>query len=767
MKTTYAVKWMHCASCATTISKIVSKIPWVNACDVNIVSEKAAIETEWEITVETNALNEMLKPYWYTMTEDHMHDHGVWWEHDHAEADTEFATMKQTRYLVFPFVLLSVIYMVRDIGSVTWTILPVMPGWVSTFWHHLFPIMAAIVMARIGLPYLASVGRFLRTGVANMETLVGLGTGIAFLYSFALGAFENVLKPYLNVEAHFYDVTIIVLGLVWYGKYLETKAKRRTGAAIEALLHLQAKSALVERWWEVVEIPVEQVVVWDIIHIKPWSKVPVDGMIVEWLSALDESMITGEPLPADKQVGDRVIWGTMNTYGFIKMQATSTWEQWMLAHIIALVEQAQSSKAPIQHLVDKVASIFVPIVLIIAVVTFVVWRYTWNPIQGLVSAIGVLVIACPCALGLATPTAISAWVGVWATHGILIKDAASFQKLVASKVIVFDKTGTLTYGKPVLGSYQGKERTADLKRIALLEAWSEHPLAHALVQAAREEGYDVWSTVWSADTSSLKEFKNHPWKWVEWVVDGQRWYAGNKTFMQELWYAWNWNGWSIWADKSVTSIDMWYDALTPGETPVFLANASGIQACFGITDSMKPGVKEAVAYLHGLGLKTVLLSGDHSSVAKHIAGQAGIQEVIAEVLPDQKAAVISDLQQKYGRVVMCGDGINDAAALAQADVSIAMATGTDIAMQSSDIVILAWDISKIVQAFHVAKLTLRTISQNLFWAFFYNIVGIPFAAWVFIPLFGWSLNPVIAWAAMAFSSISVVTNSLRIQRKRF
>ncbi len=570
-----------------------------------------------------------------------------------------------------------------------------------------------------------------------METLIGLGTSVWFLYSFIVTAFEWPLGPYIDVSVHYYDVVIVVIGFIYYGKYLETKSKLKTGEAIEKLLHLQAKTAIVERDGHEQEIPIDQVRQDDIVIIKPWSKIPVDGVIISGVTSIDESMITGESMPIDKQVGDTVIGWTMNKQWFIKVRATSLWSKSMLAHIITMVQDAQWSKAPIQKLADQISAVFVPIVLVIAFVSLVVWILTGNLMIGIVAFVSVLVIACPCALWLATPTAIIVGVGKGAEMGILIKNAESLQKLHTVTTVVLDKTGTITKWQPELVDYIGDARESDLQILASLEKQSEHPLAEAIVHAATKE--DIWLI-------SVSNFAMRAWKWVEGMIDNVQRFAGNVTLMQEEWIA-----------VDFAKIDI---LTTEWKTPIFLAHKDGVKAIFGIADTIKDTAKQAIVDLHALGIQTVMLTGDNQQTAEYIARLVGIDTVKAQVLPEQKSDVIQSLQQSWQIVAMCADGVNDSPALARADVGIAMGTGTDVAIETADITLLAWDISKLVQVIKLSRRTMRTIRQNLFWAFAYNIIGIPLAAGLFYPIM---LNPIFAGLAMAMSSVSVVSNSLRLK----
>lgn len=750
MKTQYKIKGMSCASCAHHIEKSLGKMPGIQSCEVNFATETAKVDFD-EHQTNFDAMNSNIKPLGYSLIDNKMPEHHMmdWtimsWE-DHSmhtginqskeEKLQEIEGMKTNVNIVMPFVIFSFLYMIIDIGGQQ-KFFPVMPEWLYELFHHIFPIIATYVLFVIGKAYIKAVWRFIRTGVANMETLIWIGTLTGFLYSFVVTAFEWPLGPYLDVSIHYYDVVIVVIGFIYYGKYLETKSKLKTGEAIEKLLNLQAKTALVERDGKELEIPIEQVQHDDIVIIKPGSKIPVDWIIVHGMSSIDESMITGESLPIDKKENDKVIGWTMNKQWFLKVKATSLGSESMLAHIIAMVQDAQGSKAPIQKLADQISAVFVPIVLVIAVVSFIVWFATGNIVIGITAFVTVLIIACPCALWLATPTAIIVGVGKGAELGILIKNAESLQKLHKVTTVVFDKTGTITKWQPELVDYIGGNRQEDLQILASLEKQSEHPLAQAIVNKAKEEKIEI---------KEVTSFSMLDGKGVEWKIHNQKRYAGNTTLMEEL-------GITIDLEQIHTLTSQW-------KTPIFLANDKTIKAIFGIADTIKDNVKQAIADLHALKIKTVILTGDNKQTADYIASLVDIDDVRAQVLPHQKADVIMQLQQQGNIVAMCGDGINDSPALARSDVGIAMGTGTDVAIETADITLLGGDITKLVKAIKLSRKTMATIKQNLFWAFIYNVVGIPLAAGLFYPLL---LNPIFAWLAMAMSSVSVVANSLRLK----
>jgi Cu2+-exporting ATPase/Cu+-exporting ATPase len=631
---------------------------------------------------------------------------------------------------------------------------PEMGEMIKEFFHHLLPVMATYALFVVGKPYLTGVYRFLRYGKANMDTLIGIGTVAAFLYSFAVTAFEEALRPFINVEYQYYDVTIVVITFIAFGKYLEARSKIKTGDAIEKLLTLQAKTALVIRGGKEIEVPIHDVQHGDAIIVKPGAKIPVDGVITAGSSFVDESMVTGEPMPVQKKTGDSVVSGTINTTGSFTFTATKVGPETLLAQIIKMVEEAEGSKAPIQALADKISAVFVPVVLGLALITLAAWLtigsqylgFSQAVSFGLTSFVGILVIACPCALGLATPTAIIVGVGKGAKEGILIKDAPTLEKLHKADTVIVDKTGTITKGKPTLtdirnfSTLKGRELIA---LIASLEKKSEHPIAHAIVEYAKEHAIAL---------SEVSDFESIRGKGLKGRIGDIEYFAGSAELMNDL-------GLSF--DRDALA-----ELAAQGKTPVVLATREAVQGFFMVADEVKPESKKAIRDLHSLSIRVVMLTGDDERTANHIASLVGIDEVVAHVLPYDKREKIQSFQRSGRTVVMAGDGVNDAPALAQADVGIAMGTGTDVAIESAGITLLGGDISKLVKAIRLSKMTMRGIKQNLFWAFIYNIVGIPLAAGVFYPIFGWVLNPVFAGLAMAMSSVSVVSNSLRIKAKK-
>ncbi len=754
---------MHCASCASIIEKTLKKDLAVKNATVNFATEKVTLEFDNTLT-SIQKLSDSVKALGYKFIDEQnlvnndMSDMG----HDmskmaNPETDNEVNSLRTKVYVAIVLAFISMLVMIWDIlSSATFSILPIMSDTTKEFFHHLMPIFATYALFVVGLPYLKALGRFLRTGVANMDTLIGIGTSVAFLYSFIVTAFENNLRPFLNVDNVYYDVTIVVISLITFGKYLEANSKAKTGESIKKLMHLQAKTAIVVRGGIEVEIQVDDVVIGDILRVKPGMKISVDGEITEGVSSVDESMITGESIPVDKNKGDIVIGGTINKQGSFLMKATQIGSDTMLAKIILMVEDAQGSKAPIQALADKISSIFVPIVLVVSVTALIAWLVFGIPTigfssalsYGLLSFVGVLVIACPCALGLATPTAIIVGVGKGAERGILVKDAESLQKLSTINTIVFDKTGTITKGEPSVTDMILLDNNFTeidlLKYSASVEFLSEHPLAQAIVERANSENIKI---------EKVENFKALEGVGVVGGVLGEL-ITVSKPDISD-------------SPRFNLEVKPREDVIsrleTEGKTVVVVKKNDVILGVIALSDTIKDGVAETIKRLHSQKIKTVMITGDNTRAANYIAKLAGIDEVIAEVLPQEKAEKIISLQADGRKVAMVGDGVNDAPALAQADVGIAMATGTDVAIESAGITLLNGDISKLADAVSLSRATMSTIKQNLFWAFIYNVIGIPLAAGVFYPIWGIILSPVFAGGAMALSSVSVVTNSLRLK----
>lgn len=749
---------MHCAACVSRLEKTLGKQPGVYAVSVNLASEEAKLTFDEQQT-DIARLTQTIEPFGYKLelpptpaSQSIADSTSQQIPHQHA-SDNQNAPERLQKNLMtaLPIVIFSMAMMFWDFTSKTLGWLPNMSSVVEEFIHHLMPILATYVLVVTGQPYLRGLWMFMRRGAADMNSLVGLGTASAFIYSFVVTAFEDVLSPYLNTQAIYYDVTIVVIGFITLGKYLESRAKQKTGSAIKKLLDLQVKTAMVMRQGHNIEIPIDQVHIGDVVLVKPGMKIPVDGLVQTGSSYLDEAMLTGESVPVHKQPGDQVSAGTLNTTGVFTLTATGVGSATLLAHIINLVQEAQGSKAKVQHMADKISSIFVPVVLGIAVVTLLTWLVVGSQFltvpetasRAIGAFVSVLVIACPCALGLATPAAIMVGIGQGATHGILIKNAEVLERLRRVTTVIVDKTGTLTEGKPQVlsvSSHTDMQHNQALSLLLSLEEASEHPLAGAIktycqAQHIRSQPYS--------------HFANLPGQGVRAQINGQNYFVGGPRLLKTL-------GLAPVANHPNDIV----------ATTVYLTNETEILFSLAIGDHVKHNAKAAVAKLQSQGLQVIMATGDREDVAQEVAKYLGITEVFAQTLPHEKLATIKALQAQGKIVAMAGDGVNDAPALAQADIGIAMSTGSDIAIETSDITLLNGDITKLSQALSLSRATLTTVKQNLFWAFIYNLIGIPVAAGVFYPVFGWQLSPVFAGFTMAMSSVCVIANSLRLKLKK-
>ncbi|BCY16627.1 MAG: heavy metal translocating P-type ATPase [Anaerolineae bacterium] len=588
----------------------------------------------------------------------------------------------------------------------------------------------------------------LKHRAANMNTLIALGTGAAWLYSAVAILFPGIFPE--GTSEPFFDVVAVVIALVVLGQALEIRAKGRTSEAIKKLMGLQAKTARVIRNDVEMDIPVEEVLVGDTIQVRPGEKVPVDGMIMEGSSAVDESMLTGESLPVSKKSGDEVIGATLNKTGAFKFRATKVGKDTALAQIVKMVQDAQNSKAPIARLADTISGFFVPIVMILAVLTFVVW-FDFGPqpqlVYGLVTAVSVLIIACPCALGLATPMSLMVGIGKGAENGILIRSGEALQTAQAIKTVVLDKTGTITKGKPeltdvIVASQQSVLSDELLRLAASVETVSEHPLAEAIVEGAKAKGLAL---------GKPEAFEAIPGHGVIATVDGRTVALGNLKMLKRL-------------NVGLGDLEAKSDTLAnDGKTPMFAAVDGKAAGIIAVADTVKEDSKEAIAALHQMGIEVVMITGDNQRTAEAIARQVGLDRVLAEVLPEDKAHNVHLLQAEGKKVAMVGDGINDAPALAQADVGLAIGTGTDVAIEASDITLIKGSLKGVVTAIEVSRATMRNIKQNLVGAFIYNVLGVPIAMGVLFPFFGVLLSPLLAGAAMAFSSVTVVSNANRLR----
>lgn len=739
-KITISISGMSCASCGSAIENALRSFKGVKSANVNFASEKAFVEYDPAIT-DIQKLEKVVEATGYTVIREMP---AVDVEKQARNKEINNLRVRFIGSIAFSLPLLY--YMFHIIFS--WPMPQFMMGNAAT----IELILTTPVMFLGSIFFSRGIIALIKTKTANMDTLVATGVGAAYLYSLYVTVSLWLGNKTLGMNDLYFEVAGFLVTFILLGKYFEALAKGRTSEAIKKLIGLQAKTALIIKDGKEIEIPIEQVQIGDIIVVKPGGKIPVDGKIVDGYSAVDESMVTGESIPAEKKAGDKVIGATINKTGSFKFQAEKIGKDTFLAQMVKLVEEAQGSKAPIQELADQISSYFVPVVFIIGLLSFVVWLIAGQTFAfALTALIAVLVIACPCALGLATPTAVMVGTGIGAEHGILIKSAKSLQIASQIKTIVFDKTGTLTNGKPevtdIIPQIPDPGSTDPNKELlgyaAIAEKRSEHPLAEAILKKAKEENIEV---------SDPERFDSIPGKGVIIGYKGDEILLGNRSLFEEK---------KVVFSELESKIQ---ELESQGKTVILIAKNSKIVGVIAVADTLKMHSKHAVSELQKMGIKIVMITGDNSRTAKAIAKLAGIDEVLAEVLPQEKALNIKKLQADGVKVAMVGDGINDAPALAQADIGIAIGSGTDIAIESGEIVLVKNNLMDVVTAIKLSAFAMKKIRQNLFWAFFYNVLGIPIAAGALYPLTGLLLNPVIAGAAMAFSSVSVVSNSLLMRR---
>lgn len=731
VKKTFPVLNMTCASCAISSQNMLQNTAGVVNASVNYANATAQVEYVPEIT-DPNKLKTALQSIGYDLMIDETEDAKDALEEVHRK---KFESLKKRTIgaiaLSIPLVLIGMFFMnIPYANFIMWA-------------------LATPVVLIFGKQFFIGAWKQAKHRSANMDTLVALSTGVAYLFS----VFNTVYPQYWHnkgLQAHVYfEAAAVVIAFILLGKMLEEKAKGNTSFAIKKLMGLQPKTVtVIHNGGHQMEMPIASVKVGDTLLVKPGEKIAVDGTVSDGTSFVDESMISGEPIPVEKMQGDKVFAGTINQKGSFQFTANKVGGDTVLAQIIKMVQEAQGSKAPVQRLVDKIAGIFVPIVILIAILSLITWAVLGGEnsfTQGLLALVTVLVIACPCALGLATPTAIMAGVGKGAENGILIKDAESLELSKKIDAIILDKTGTITQGKPEVVAIKWKSGAAEKDLTNLLysiEQRSEHPLAEAVVRYFKLK----------AETVGLDQFESITGKGVKVMHKGNSYFLGSPALMQAE---------HISIEPSLQQqANEW---LEKAQTVIWLADKENALAAIAIADTIKQTSIEAVKVLQAAGIAVYMLTGDNQQTAKAIAEQAGIKNFRAEVLPADKASFVKELQQHGKTVAMVGDGINDSNALAQADVSIAMGKGSDIAMDAAKMTIISSDLSKIPQAIKLSKHTVATIKQNLFWAFIYNIIGIPIAAGILYPFTGFLLNPMIAGAAMALSSVSVVSNSLRLR----
>ncbi len=742
--TTFKLRGMSCAGCANNIETAIKDVPGVAECNVNFGTEQATVQyNPNKISIEQ--IESAVDEAGYGATA--INDQEMLTGEDDAEKSIREA---ETRQLVTRLIVGGVISSILVFGGLpmmTGLHLPWIPAWLHNFWFQL--VLTIPIQFWAGYSFYINAWKAFKRHTATMDTLVVLGTSSAFFYSLFPTFFPGFFIAQGLEPQVYYEISAVVITLILLGRFLENRAKGQTSEAIRKLMGLQPRDARVIRDGEEIDIPIEEVVIDDLILVRPGEKIPVDGMIVEGKSTLDEAMVTGESLPVIKQPGDEVIGATINKTGSFKFRATRVGKDTVLAQIVKLVQEAQGSKAQIQKLAETVTGWFVPVVIAIALLTFIIWfSITGNLTLALLTTVGVLIIACPCALGLATPTSVMVGTGKGAENGILIKGADSLEIAHKIQTIVLDKTGTLTEGKPTVTNYLTVKGTADSNELKLLrlaasvERNSEHPLAEAVVNYAKSQQVEL---------TDAEDFDAITGSGVTAKVTNHLVQIGTRRWLEEL---------NIATSSLVEQATAWE---SEGKTVVWVAVDREIEGLMGIADTLKTTSRDAVKSLRKMGLEVVMLTGDNQKTAEAIASEVGIPRVIAQVRPEQKSAQIVALQKEGKVVAMVGDGINDAPALAQADVGIAIGTGTDVAIAASDITLISGDLQGIVTAIQLSRATMNNIRQNLFFAFVYNSLGIPIAAGILYPFFGWLLNPIIAGAAMALSSVSVVTNALRLR----
>jgi Cu+-exporting ATPase len=735
------VTGMTCAACAARIERSLNKAEGVEQASVNLATERATVQFDPAVT-NLDAIVGTIRSAGYDAIVPAKSDSLADAEDAHARARREEYEHLRLKFILAAVLALPVLVIAMSHGRIA------LLDFAGARWLQL--LLTTPVVVYCGAQFYRGAWAALRHRAADMNTLIALGTGSAYVYS-VIALLTNMRDAMGMPAPVYFEAAAVIIALILLGRMLEARAKGRTSEAIKRLIGLQPRNAAVIRGSREVEIPIEAVVPGDVIIVRPGEKVPVDGVVREGMSSIDESMLTGESLPVDKMPGDTVFGGTINRTGSFRFEATKVGRETMLARIVDMVEKAQGSKAPIARLADVVSGIFTPVVLSIAIATFAAW-FVLAPVEtrftlALVNFVSVLIIACPCALGLATPTAIMVGTGLGAEHGILVRSGESLEMAHRISTVVLDKTGTITRGVPAVTEVAdiSSEPNTVLALAAAAETGSEHPVAKAIVQAARDGNLPL---------PTATGFQALPGQGMRARVDGRDVLIGNAALIES-------NAISI--DEIRGELDA---VAKRGETPVVVTVNGVVQGVIAVADEVRPESKQAITRLVQMGIEVVMLTGDNEYTAKAIAKQVGIDKVVASVLPSGKAAEVKRLRESGEVVAMVGDGINDAPALAEADVGIAIGTGTDVAIEASDMTLLRGDLRRVVTAIALSRATMATVKQNLFWAFIYNVIGIPIAAGILYPVTGWLLSPVLASAAMSLSSVSVLTNSLRLRAFR-
>jgi Cu+-exporting ATPase len=764
---TFSVGGMTCAACVHHVGNALRELPGIVDAQVSLGTETATVEFASRSIIKPD-VRDALSGAGYSVRSFADEDTSIF---AHGDRKIREAELKSTRDMMIVSLAVASLVMI----AMNYTKVESLADLSTTAVNIFFLVLATPVQFWAGRRFYRSAWAAARLGTSNMNTLVAIGTSTAYFYSVAVTILRPVFEDSLTFSgaavggSHstgtYFDVSASIIGLILLGRWLEGRARGRTSDAIKKLMGLQPSTAVIIRDGEPTKIDIAEVLAGDTIVLRPGERVPVDGEIIEGQTAIDESMLTGEPLPADKQTGDKVFTGTVNGTGAVRFVASAVGRETVLAGIVRMVQQAQSSRAPIEHLVDKVTARFVPAVLLIAILTFATWSFLAPEpaiINALLMTVAVLVIACPCALGLATPTAIMVGMGRGASSGALIRNADALERAHRLDTVVFDKTGTLTEGKPAVSTIEGHGVTnRELIRLAAAaEISSEHPLASAVLLEAKASGIDL---------PAATNVEANPGRGISATVEGSRILVGSPVYIAEQ------------TSASYEFSELSIVIADRGETVLAVAKDDHPIGLIGVSDIVKREAAQAISDLKSRGIRTVMLTGDNQRTADKVATAIGIDHVIAEVMPDGKTAAISELQREGNVVAMVGDGINDAPALATADVGVAIGSGTDIAIEAADVTITSGDPAVVAELIELSRSTMRTIKQNLFWAFFYNVMLIPIAAGALYPVFSSDsatvpgylqpiigeigfLNPVVAAGAMAFSSVTVVTNSLRLGR---